>query len=161
MKVQIKFLVVFILLAGYIPRILSAQVTPDAMMNTTLDTWTTVDMVRSIAREDRYHLYPKLIKAHLDLYATTYWFTEQHPKDTLSCHYIDEIADVFTALTTAQKDTLTGQSISDDMQAPLIAWNPTVEVPLQQKSIGGLFSCMIMDHTNALWNKFTNSTKSS
>ena len=73
---------------------------------------------------------------------------------------------MFAALTTAQKDTLTGQSISDNGQASLLAWNPTLEVTLQNKSIGGLFSCMIMDQTNALWNKFagsasTNPTKSS
>ena len=46
-------------------------VTLDTMLNKTLDTWTTVDLVRSIAREERHHLYPRLIKDQLDLYATT------------------------------------------------------------------------------------------
>jgi hypothetical protein len=153
MKVQMKLLVS--LGVCFAVRYSLAEITPDAMLNTTLDAWTTVDTVRSIAREDRHHLYPKLIKANLDLYAATYWFTDQYSQDHLSEQYKSEISDIFHAMITAQKDTLTGQSISDDGQAPLLPWNPSVEVPLKQNSIGGLCSCMIMDHTNHLWKKFT------
>jgi len=162
MKLQIKLRLYFVLrVIGCGAFFLQAEITPDTMLNKTLDAWTTVDTVRSIAREDRHHLYPKLIKTNLDLYATTYWFTEQQPKNSLSEQYVEELGDIFTALLVAQKDTLTGQSISDDGQAALLPWNPSVEVSLKQKNIGGLFSCMIMDHTSALWKQFTTTTKSS
>lgn len=139
---------------------LAGQVTLDSMMDSTLHTWSLVDTIRAIAREDRCYLYPRLIKANLDLYANTYWFTTLHKKDAVPADYTATIEQLFTTLLTAQKDTLSGQSISDNPQATLVTWSPSVEVPLQQKNVGGLFSCMIMDQTRSLWNNFTNPTKS-
>jgi len=148
---------------------LHGQVTLDSMMDTTLQTWSLVDMVRAIARDDRHHLYPRLIKANLDLYANTYWFTAFHTKEAVPAEYSDTINQLFTTLLSAQKDTVSGQSISDNPHATLFPpsavalaeedWSPAVEVPLQQNNIGGLFSCMIMDQTRSLWNNFTNPKK--
>lgn len=138
---------------------LHGQVTLDSMMDTTLQTWSLVDTVRAIARDDRHHLYPRLIKANLDLYANTYWFTAFHTKEAVPAEYTDTINQLFTTLLSAQKDTVSGQSISDNPHAIPFAWSPAVEVPLQQNNIGGLFSCMIMDQTRSLWNNFTNPKK--
>jgi hypothetical protein len=87
-------------------------------------------------------LYPRLIKANLDLYATTYWLTENYQQDVPSPHYLAEIDQVFTALIDAQKDTV----------ACTIPGNPAKADP---NNAEGLCSCMILNQTKLQWDLFS------
>lgn len=85
---------------------LSATATLHDCMEQAIDTWSITDLTRAIASKDRVALYPNLLQAHLDLYATVHWCAKtKEPR--LHEASLQELEDILRAIESTSLDIFT------------------------------------------------------